>query len=56
MFVFVVFRKSDLSKTRSYFEDLSAYKISWSHADWYNFRIHLRSLNVRHFWKVAAAK
>jgi hypothetical protein len=49
MFVFFVFDKNDLIKSCSSFEDLSVYKISWSHVDWCKFFIHLRSLNVRHF-------
>jgi hypothetical protein len=49
MFVFFVFGKTDLMKSCSSFEDLSVYKISWSHVDWCKFCIHLRSLNVRHF-------
>jgi hypothetical protein len=49
IFVFFVFDKNGLIKSCSSFEDLSAYKISWSHVDWWKFYIHLRSLNVRHF-------
>jgi hypothetical protein len=33
---------------------ISAYKISWSHADWCTFCIHLRSLTVHHFGVVEA--
>jgi hypothetical protein len=51
MFVFV-FDKNGLIKSCSSFEDLSAYKISWSHVEWCKFCIHLRSLNVRHFGMV----
>jgi hypothetical protein len=50
MFVFFVFDKNGLTKSCSSFKDLSVYKISWSHVDW--FCIHLRSLNVRHFGMV----
>jgi hypothetical protein len=49
MFVFFVFDKNCLIKSCSSFEDLSVFKISWSHGDWCNFCIHLRSLTVRHF-------
>jgi hypothetical protein len=52
MFVFFVFDKNGLIKSCSSFEALSVYKISWSHVDWCKFCIHLRSLNVRHFWMV----
>jgi hypothetical protein len=48
MFVFFVFNKHGLIKSYSSFEDLSVYKISWSHVDWCKFYIHLRRLNVRH--------
>jgi hypothetical protein len=33
MFVFFVFDKNGLIKSCSSFEDLSVYKISWSHVD-----------------------
>jgi hypothetical protein len=46
---FLFFDKNDLIKSCSSFEELSVYKISWSHVDWCKFCIHLRSLNVRHF-------
>jgi hypothetical protein len=49
MFVFFVFDKNGLIKSYSSFEDLSVYKVSWSHVDWCKFCIHFRSLNVRHF-------
>jgi hypothetical protein len=49
MFVFFVFDKNGLIKSCSSFEDLSVFKISWSHVDWCKFCVHLRSLNVRHF-------
>jgi hypothetical protein len=49
MFVFFVFGKNGLIKSCLSFEDLSVYKISWSHVDWWKFCIHLRSLNIRHF-------
>jgi hypothetical protein len=52
MFVFFVFDKNCLITSCSSFEDLSAYKISWSHVNWCKFCIHLRSLNVRHFGMV----
>jgi hypothetical protein len=45
MFVFLVFRKSGITKSCLSIEDLSAYKISWSHVEWRNkFCIHLSSL------------
>jgi hypothetical protein len=34
MFVFFVFDKNGPIKSCSSFEDLSVYKISWSHVDW----------------------
>jgi hypothetical protein len=49
MFVFFVSDKNGLTKSCSSFEDLSVYKISWSHVDWCKFCIHLRNLNVRYF-------
>jgi hypothetical protein len=52
MFVFFVFDKNGLIKSCSSFEDLSVYKISWSHVEWCKFFIHLRSLNVRYFGMV----
>jgi hypothetical protein len=52
MFVFFVFDKNGLIKSCSSFEDLSVYKISCSHVDWFKFCIHLRSLNVRNFGMV----
>jgi hypothetical protein len=52
MFVFFVFDKNGSTRSCSSFEDLSVYKISWSHVDWCKFCIHLRSLNVGHFWMV----
>jgi hypothetical protein len=52
MFVFFVLDKNCLIKSCSSFEDLSVYKISWSHIDWCKFCTHLRSLNVRHFGMV----
>jgi hypothetical protein len=39
--VFFVFDKNGLIKSSSSFEDLSVYKISWSHVDWCKFCIHL---------------
>jgi hypothetical protein len=48
MFVFFLY-KNGLIKSCSSFEDLSVYKVSWSHVDWCKFCIHLRSKNVRHF-------
>jgi hypothetical protein len=50
MFVSFAFDKKCLIKSCSSFEYLSVYRISWSHVDWCKFCIHLRSLNVRHFW------
>jgi hypothetical protein len=52
MFVFFVSDKNGLIKSCSSFEDLSVYKILWSHVGWCKFCIHLRSLNVRHFGMV----
>jgi hypothetical protein len=52
MFVFFVFNKNGLIKSCSSFQDLSVYKISWTHVDSCKFCIHLGSLNVRHFWMV----
>jgi hypothetical protein len=52
MFVFLFLTKIVLLKSCSSFEDLSVYKISWSHVDWCKFFIYLRSLNVRHFGMV----
>jgi hypothetical protein len=49
MFVFFVFDKNGLIKSCSSFEDLTVYKMLWSHIDWCKFCIHLSSLNVRHF-------
>jgi hypothetical protein len=52
MFVFFVFDKNSFIKSCSSFENLSVYKMSWSHVDWCKFCIHLRSLNIRHFGTV----
>jgi hypothetical protein len=49
MFVYFVSDKNSLIKSCSSFEDLSVYKVLWSHVDWCKFCIHLRSLNVCHF-------
>jgi hypothetical protein len=49
MFVFFVSDKNGVIKSFWSFEDLSVYKISWSHVDWCKFCIHLKRLNVRHF-------
>jgi hypothetical protein len=46
MFVFLVSRKSGLIKRCSSCEELSSYKMSWSHVDWCTFCNHLISLNV----------
>jgi hypothetical protein len=46
MFVLLVFRKNGITESCLFIEDLSAYKISSSDVDWYNFRIHLRSLKI----------
>jgi hypothetical protein len=46
MYVFLVHHKGGLIKSWSTSEDLSAYKISWSHVDWCKFYIHLRSLKI----------
>jgi hypothetical protein len=42
----LVFRESDIIKSSSSFEDVSAYKISWYRVDWRKFRIHLSSLKM----------
>jgi hypothetical protein len=52
MFAFFVFDKNGLIKSCSSFEDLSVFKIAWSHVDWCKFCIHLKSFNVRHFGMV----
>jgi hypothetical protein len=52
MFVFFVFDKNGLIKSCPSFEDLSVYKILWSHVEWCKFCMHLRSSNVRHFGMV----
>jgi hypothetical protein len=49
---FFVFGKNGLIKSCSSFENLSVYKIPWSHVDWCKFCNHLRNLNVRHFGMV----
>jgi hypothetical protein len=46
MFVFLVSRKSGITKCCLSFEDLSAYKILRSHVDWCKFCIHLSSLKI----------
>jgi hypothetical protein len=46
--------QNGLIKSCSSSEDLSEYKIPWFYVDWRKFCIHLNSLNVRHFGKVAA--
>jgi hypothetical protein len=56
MFVLLVFHKSDLIKSCSSFEDLSTYKIAWSHVNWCKFCIHLISLNDRHIEFVEATE
>jgi hypothetical protein len=56
MFVFFVFDKNGLIKSCSSFQDLSEYKISWSHVDWCKFCIHLISFNVRHFGMVEGTR
>jgi hypothetical protein len=52
IFVFFVSDKNGLIKSCTSFEDLSVYKMSWSHVDWCKFCIQLRSLNARHFGTV----
>jgi hypothetical protein len=54
IFVSFVCHKNYVDKIYSPFEDLSAYKISWSHIDCCKFCIHLRCLNVRHSEMVEA--
>jgi hypothetical protein len=56
MCVFFVFDKNGLIKSCSSFEDLSVYKIFWSHVDWCKFCINLRSVNVRHFGMVESTE
>jgi hypothetical protein len=56
MFVFLVFRKSDLIESCSSFEDLSAHKISLPHIDQCKFCIHLRSLNIPPPYSIAPTK
>jgi hypothetical protein len=53
---FFFFDKNNLFKSCSSFEDLSVYKIPWSHFDWCKFCIHLRSLNVRQFGMVEGTR
>jgi hypothetical protein len=48
-FFFLVFRKSGLITSCLSFEDLSSYKVSWSHVAWCKCCPHRRSLNVCHF-------
>jgi hypothetical protein len=54
MFVFLVFQKIGCINICLSFQDLSAYKISWSHIEKFKFFIHLRSLNVCHLGMVEA--
>jgi hypothetical protein len=51
-FVFLVFHKNGLIKSCWSFEDLLAYKVSWSQVEGHKFFVHLRSLNVCHFGMV----
>jgi hypothetical protein len=51
-FVFLGFHKNDVIKSCSPFEDLPAYKVSWSHFDWCKFCIRLRNMNFGHFGMV----
>jgi hypothetical protein len=44
-----VFFSNCLIKSCSSFEDVSAYKVSWSHVDWSRFLTNIRSLNAYHF-------
>jgi hypothetical protein len=53
IYVLLVFREIGLIKSRSFSEDLSELKISWSNVDWCKFCTHLRSFNVRHLGIVA---
>jgi hypothetical protein len=46
MLVFSVFHKTVFMKSCSSFQVLSAFEISWSHIDWCNFRIHVRSFKI----------
>jgi hypothetical protein len=56
IFVFLASHKNDLIKSCLSSGDLLAHEISWSYVDWCMFRIHLRSLNVRHFGMVEAKR
>jgi hypothetical protein len=49
------FHKNGLNKSCSSFEDLSAYKVTWTHVDWFKFCVHLRSLNVCHVGMIEEA-
>jgi hypothetical protein len=48
-FLFCFLHNSGVTESCSSLEDLSAYKISWSHVESCKFCIHLTCLNVRHF-------
>jgi hypothetical protein len=54
MFVSLDLRKSGLIKSCSPSENLSKYKTSLHYFDWWQFLIHLRSLDVSHFGVVEA--
>jgi hypothetical protein len=45
-FVFLVLHETDITKCCLSFEDVSAYKILWSHVDWRKFCTHLSSLKI----------
>jgi hypothetical protein len=45
-FIFLVFRKTGLIKSCLSFEDMLAYKITWSRIDWCKFYIYLSSLKI----------
>jgi hypothetical protein len=46
VFVFLVIHKSGITKNCLSFEDVSAYRILWSHVDWRKFIINLISLKI----------
>jgi hypothetical protein len=56
MTIFLVFHKNGLIKRYSSFEDVLVHKMSWSHAVWCKFCMHLKSMNVCHFGMVEAMR
>jgi hypothetical protein len=53
-FIFLVSRKSGLTKSCLSSEDLLTHKVSCFYVEWWTLCIHLRSLNVCHFGMVEA--